>query len=245
MERARSSGLNQGDDVKMITPGLIKRILVVLLFCAGFVPVCSAGAARSKAKPQRISVSELLDRFAEKRNRFPAIIVEAEIESRNTTRFEKVQYRVDKTRGSIRWYSWGNLGHFYPNVSRGEAHYYSKLWDGQNYYTYNQVPPDLGLVIIYREEDLTEKQNSLKNVGKDSCTIMGYHKGDGGKRIDEILGRANRLSLRRNMKTTIYYFTGTDNSLKIAKSLSDKLKECELIPIAKVWEEDNLASTSE
>jgi len=47
------------------------------------------------------------------------------------------------------------------------------------------------------------------------------------------------------MKTTIYYFTGTGNSLKIAKSLSEKLKECELIPIAKVWEEDNHASTSE
>jgi len=47
------------------------------------------------------------------------------------------------------------------------------------------------------------------------------------------------------MKTTIYYFTGTGNSLKIAKSLSNKLKECELIPIAKVWEEDNFVLTSE
>jgi len=47
------------------------------------------------------------------------------------------------------------------------------------------------------------------------------------------------------MKTTIYYFTGTGNSLKIAKILSDKLKECELVPIAKVWEDDNLASSSE
>ncbi len=47
------------------------------------------------------------------------------------------------------------------------------------------------------------------------------------------------------MRTTIYYFTGTGNSLKIAKILSDKLKECELVPIAKVWEDDNLASSSE
>ncbi|MBY9020116.1 MAG: EFR1 family ferrodoxin [Candidatus Lokiarchaeota archaeon] len=47
------------------------------------------------------------------------------------------------------------------------------------------------------------------------------------------------------MKTTIFYFTGTGNSLKIAKSLSDKLKQSELIPIAKVWEDNNLISTSE
>ena len=47
------------------------------------------------------------------------------------------------------------------------------------------------------------------------------------------------------MKTTIYYFTGTGNSLKIAKSLSEKLDECELVPIAKVWEDDHLASSTE
>ena len=47
------------------------------------------------------------------------------------------------------------------------------------------------------------------------------------------------------MKTTIYYFTGTGNSLIIAKSLSEKLEECELVPIAKVWEDDHLASSSE
>ena len=47
------------------------------------------------------------------------------------------------------------------------------------------------------------------------------------------------------MKTTIYYFTGTGNSLKIAKSLSEKLEECELVPIAKIWEEDQIISSSE
>ncbi len=44
---------------------------------------------------------------------------------------------------------------------------------------------------------------------------------------------------------TIYYFTGTGNSLKIARILAEKLEYCELIPIAKVWEMEKLASTSE
>ncbi|MHA2288883.1 MAG: EFR1 family ferrodoxin [Promethearchaeota archaeon] len=47
------------------------------------------------------------------------------------------------------------------------------------------------------------------------------------------------------MKTTIYYFTGTGNSLKIAQSLAEKLIECELVPIAKIWEEKHLESSSE
>ena len=47
------------------------------------------------------------------------------------------------------------------------------------------------------------------------------------------------------MKTTIYYFSGTGNSLKIARDIAEKLEECELVPIAKVWQQDQLASTSE
>ncbi len=47
------------------------------------------------------------------------------------------------------------------------------------------------------------------------------------------------------MKTTIYYFSGTGNSLKIARDLTNKLDECELVPIAKIWQMESLASTSE
>jgi len=47
------------------------------------------------------------------------------------------------------------------------------------------------------------------------------------------------------METTIYFFTGTGNSLKIARALTEKLKDSELIPIAKVWQKENLNSTTE
>ena len=42
------------------------------------------------------------------------------------------------------------------------------------------------------------------------------------------------------MKTTIYYFSGTGNSLKVAKDLAGKLKDTELIPIAKIWKEESI-----
>ena len=34
------------------------------------------------------------------------------------------------------------------------------------------------------------------------------------------------------MKTIIYYFTGTGNSLAAAKKIAAALKDCELVPIA-------------
>ena len=46
------------------------------------------------------------------------------------------------------------------------------------------------------------------------------------------------------MKTTIYYFTGTGNSLKVAKDIAKKLNDCELVPIAKIWEEKDIKSSS-
>jgi flavodoxin len=47
------------------------------------------------------------------------------------------------------------------------------------------------------------------------------------------------------MKTTIFYFTGTGNSLKIAKDLSERLEESALIPIARIWEMENIQTKSE
>jgi ferredoxin len=47
------------------------------------------------------------------------------------------------------------------------------------------------------------------------------------------------------MTTTIYYFTGTGNSLKIAQLLTEELSDCDLVSIAKVWEDIPLVSHSE
>ena len=46
------------------------------------------------------------------------------------------------------------------------------------------------------------------------------------------------------METTIYYFTGTGNSLKVARDLSKHLDDCELTSIAKVWQNENIVATS-
>ena len=47
------------------------------------------------------------------------------------------------------------------------------------------------------------------------------------------------------MKTTIYYFTGTGNSLCIAKGIAAELEDCELIFMANIWQEEKITATSE
>jgi len=47
------------------------------------------------------------------------------------------------------------------------------------------------------------------------------------------------------MKTTLYYFTGTGNSLQIANDLCEELGNCELIPIAKVFHRDSINTSTE
>ncbi len=47
------------------------------------------------------------------------------------------------------------------------------------------------------------------------------------------------------MGTTLYYFSGTGNSLKIARELASRLGECRLIPMAKYWQRDKMTAKSE
>lgn len=47
------------------------------------------------------------------------------------------------------------------------------------------------------------------------------------------------------MKITLFYFSGTGNSLIVAKELKKELKNCELVPIAKKIKNDNYTSNSE
>ena len=47
------------------------------------------------------------------------------------------------------------------------------------------------------------------------------------------------------MATTIYFFTGTGNSLSISKELCNSIKDCELNPISKIWNQENHVTSSE
>ena len=47
------------------------------------------------------------------------------------------------------------------------------------------------------------------------------------------------------MKNTIYYFSGTGNSLYIAKHLADQLGESQLVPLAKANQQSDIIANTE
>ena len=47
------------------------------------------------------------------------------------------------------------------------------------------------------------------------------------------------------MRTTIYYFSGTGNSLSVARKLAERIGNCELVPIAKTLEQTNIVAETE
>jgi len=47
------------------------------------------------------------------------------------------------------------------------------------------------------------------------------------------------------MKTTIYYFSATGNSLQMARNLANELDNCELVSIAKAIQQENVETNSE
>ena len=55
-----------------------RPILILMLISVVFVPVCSARSRRGKAKPVRMSVLEILDKFAETQDKLQSFIVKFE-----------------------------------------------------------------------------------------------------------------------------------------------------------------------
>ena len=53
------------------------------------------------------------------------------------------------------------------------------------------------------------------------------------------------IKITQNTKITLYYFSGTGNSLHTAKCLKEKLDDCELLPIASLMKQDSIIATSE
>lgn len=59
-----------------------------------------------------------------------------------------------------------------------------------------------------------------------------------------MLNSAQTKPTTRRMRTEIYYFTGTGNSLKIARDLAASIEGSELIPMAAHWQDDTITTTA-
>jgi len=197
-----------------------KHFCLIISLCLLVVAVAGTknetGYAGYKPKLQakkHPTAFELLDKYAEARRNFTSFIVECE--SEKTFNYpqhnwsgkihNKVESRFDGNRGRTRNAMWGKVNTRSPNIFENQAHYTSTLWDGENVYFYNRGSlPDSGNVTLSRGKDIGGVSEAYKNVIKGSGIIgemMGYHWGDNGRRIDEVLlGHAERIELRENQE---------------------------------------------
>ena len=188
-----------------------------MLICVVTVPVCSAQTARSKPKPKHPTASELLDKYAENLSKRQSYIAKTEssvVGSKTYTRGirdNRVKYnagelRFDGDRVSSRYHMWGHIN--------GELHlkkdvgpYYSKLWDGEDYYQYklsnlpNQPRPYGAAIITRGKEKSNEKFNrSIMTVRIHSCgPLMGFFEYD-AERVDKILRQADSIFVRKKLE---------------------------------------------
>ena len=182
-----------------------RTILIAMLILAGFVPVCSAGAARSKGKLKYPTAFELLDKYAETQDKVQSFIAEtvslAETVSSNPRYKGKKRYyrtfseiRSDGEQEYVLRYMWSNISSPREVKSKDKASYISNLWDGKSFLSYaRDERNDLGSVIINRSSKYRTPDKILANSG--DGTAMGYCFGD-GIRVDSILRKADTISVR-------------------------------------------------
>jgi len=188
----------------------IKRTVVIaMLICAGFVPVCLGKTALSKGKLKHPTALELLDKYAETQNKVQSFIAETvslgETVSSNPEYKGKKRYsrtfseiRSDGEREYALIYTWINISSPGEVKSKDEASScLSNLWDGKSFLSYlrdEQMISDLGEVIINRSPKNSPRRR------RDAA--MGYFYGDDIRlygdciRVDFILRKADTISVR-------------------------------------------------
>ena len=175
-------------------------LVIVLSMLSISVPVIAADSP---------DAMEILHRFTEARKNFTSFIFEAETKTTfnypqhnwTGTRYDKFECRSDGNRCRTRTSMWGNIDMIRSkNVSKEHPDYSSYLWDAEHVYYYNRDSQS-GYVTLCREKDPGGIPDAYKNYAvSDSIypgQIMGYTRGDKGKRIGEMLELAESLKLRQ------------------------------------------------
>jgi len=178
----------------------------IIIAIASLMPLQVIGA--KQAKPKRVSISELLDKYAETQDKVQSFIAEtvslAETVSSNPRYKGKKRYyrtfseiRSDGEREYALRYMWNNISSPREVKSKDKASYISNLWDGKSFLSYardkRNKRNDLGTVIINRSSEYRIPDRILPNSGDGRA--MGYCFGD-GIRVDSILRKADTISVR-------------------------------------------------
>ena len=158
---------------------------------------------------------ELLDKYKETQNKLKSFILKAQTSRKGNSSTKRggkfsgdysyeYELRSDGSRFRVRRNIWGRPNAIL-NLTKDEALYRSRLWDGETFFRYNRAANDkrapLGELSITRIEEENKKRTQFKNVDRQSPGnfIRGYLPSD-TDRIDTILRKANTISVRDGME---------------------------------------------
>ena len=183
-----------------------RPILIALLFCAGFVPVCSARSRRGKAKPVHSTPRELLDKYTQALDSTLSFIEHYEKSTKVSYRlpsgrlqdkgkgFKRGQVRHDDQRIYYQEYTCGDFNQKLRDLPEDAAVYRCHIVDGKDKKTYQH----------YRTSNLLGKAGRFPKVTPQKVVlsrhfgvsyIVGYIGSD--ERLDAILRKADSISVRK------------------------------------------------
>ena len=186
-----------------------RTILIIMLICVGFVPVCSARTTHSKAKPKHPTVSELLDKYSQALDSTKSFIDHYEessdysyrpqpIQARRTIRgkkFERGQTRYDDQRVYRQSHTWGDFNQRLRDLPEDAPVYRCHIVDGKDKKTYQHSRTSSpGTGKAGRFPKVTPQKVVLSRHGGVSY-LVGYIGAD--ERLDAVLRGADRISVRK------------------------------------------------
>ena len=195
-----------------------RTIVIVILLCAGFVPVCSAKTSRMTAKEKRDKALKLLDKYAETQDKLQSLIIKYEnstygastsvfgclprIPKGGTGSFREI--RFDGKRFYSHTCPWGHFGMRAEPIPRDTLHWF-RLWDGEVFFQY-AVSEDkdkfasspFGTVKIYNYKNNVEKGQNIYKIYT-RLPLQGYCYED-KERVDVMLRQADNLSVRNKLE---------------------------------------------
>lgn len=152
---------------------------------------------------------ELLDKYAETQGRFQSFIAKVEISRSGFSTglmagkpwkgryITECDARFDKRRASVRSRSWGliNPQSFF---TKDKPYYVSGLWDGETHFQYTEAREEPVHLSIGKAKVANMREGIIKQKYSGKF-FMGYFYPFSG-RIDSVLRKAGRLSVRRRME---------------------------------------------
>lgn len=223
-----------------------RPILIVLLFCAGMAPICSAKAILRRTKEKHPSAAELLDKYVKSQDKIKSFVLKYEdiCEYDNKLsflpRYKKIKRDMQeggylgeiRSDGNRHYYiekRWSGKNHPARPRSKAEAlsdpRSLTHMWDGERMYQYlfSNAGAERDTLFLVPENRVGTKGKEIIRTVRDHAlrgVFQDTYKRVPFERIDSALKRAKKILVQDNME----YIGGSKCYVIRAKTKDSKYK---------------------